>query len=288
MSADRDNSQESAGFTTKQKMMAGGVVVILGVLVWQVYGMMGGSSDSPAPVTPVANKTAQPGMKPPGQMTSTMPGTTQPGAMPMQNPTGNMNNPMQQNVPPQPQPVPGIETQANNNVEMLKKQKDQQEKQQEKFLTTVNELQMLKLQKDIAETNQAISAAKLATATAEKNINELLIKPVPAPTPVSNYASSLVSPVATGGSQMNGPNGPATPPPAVSAPVDVGPVPYVVISVSMQMNKWTAVLGASGKLYNVSTGDVLSDGWVVGHIGKEGVVLKKTGVSKKVSLIPVI
>lgn len=288
MSADRD-THENVGFTTKQKAMTAGVVVILLVLVWQVYGLVGGSGGDSATPAPVAanNKSMQPGMKPQGQMTSTMPGGNQPGAMPMQNTANNFNNQMPQNMAPQqvmPQPLSGKDNQNMTNAEVLKKQKDQQEK----YLTTVNELQMLKLQKDIAETNQAISAAKLATATAEKNINDMLIKPIQAPTPVSNYASSLVTPAATG-SQMIGPNGLASPPPPiVTGPPDVGPVPYVVISVSMQMNKWTAVLGASGKLYNVSTGDVMSDGWVVGRISKEGVVLKKTGVSKKVSLIPVI
>lgn len=276
MSADR-NSQEGVGFTTKQKMMTGGVVVILLVLVWQVYGLVSGGGENPTPA-PIVKNNQQAATKPPGQMTAAMPGPNANRMMPS-TPANNFNNQNQtmQNGSPAgaPQTVPK-EAQGMSIADVLKKQKDQQEK----YLTTINELQMLKLQRDIAETNQAISAAKLATATAEKNIGDLFVKPAPPPpTPASSYGPGLVIPATATGSSSS---------PTGQQPADVGPIPYVVISVSMQMNKWTAVLGASGKLYNVSTGDVMSDGWVVGSISREGVVLKKGGVSKKVSLIPVI
>lgn len=278
MTPDKD-MQSDSGFTTKQKAMAAGVVIILIILVWQIYGLIAGSGSSgSSSTTMVPVKPLQPGMKPQGQMTNTaMTPTTPSGAMPLSNPAGNMNAPMPTNTPQTTmlqQPQAAKDAQAMSNADLLKKQKDQQEK----YLTTVNELQMLKLQKDIAETNQAISAAKLATATAEKNINDLLVKPLPPQLPPPNYASSLI--------------GPTSAAPLGSGPVNLTPteisVPYVVISVSMQMNKWTAVLGSAGKLYNVSSGDVMSDGWVVAHISREGVVLKRGGVSKKVSLVPVI
>ena len=53
----------------------------------------------------------------------------------------------------------------------------------------------------------------------------------------------------------------------------------------MQFNRWTAVLGSQGKLYNVAVGDVLADGERVLSISKSGVILEKEGKSKKISII---
>lgn len=248
----------NTGFTSRQKIMAGVVIVIVIFLIYQVIGMFsnGGETVTPTPVQApvVANKTGV-------QQRSV--GTANPQ-------TGTPNMPAATSVQPQQvQPLKGL---VVANSDTLKKQQEQQQQ----YLSTVNELQMLKLQKDIAETTQAISAAKLATATAERNIGDLFIKQA-TPTAPTDYANKLVNPAA---------GQPNQPPPG---PVGPTPAAYVVISVSMQMDRWTAVLGYQGKLYNVSVGDVLpADGWTVQSISKEGVILKKDDVTRKISLVPVI
>jgi type IV pilus biogenesis protein PilP len=251
------------GFNMKQKIMAGGVVVILLIVIWQVMGLFGGGKNGE--VTPATQ--APPANKPPGQMTA----SAAPNAPNNMMPPGNAA-PAPALIP---QPAAAPRDQIAANAEIIKNQQEDQKK----YLSSINQLQMLKLQRDIAETNQAIAAAKLATATAEQGINSLLTKPLPAPVPVGEYANKLVSPSSAGG-----------PPGQPGQPMqDMSGVSYVVISVSMQMNRWAAVLGYQGKLYNVSVGDILPvDGWTVASISKEGVTLKKDNMRKKISLVPVI
>ena len=127
--------------------------------------------------------------------------------------------------------------------------------------------------------NQAIAASKLATVTAEKGISDLLTKPTPMQVSAGEYASKLAGPVRQGESLLGQQMGTA-------APVEVQ---YTVISVSMQLHKWNAVLGYQGKLYNVSIGDVLPvDGAVVVSISRNGVILNKDGKRRKVSLVAAI
>lgn len=249
----------ASGFTSRQKLMAGVFIVIVIVLIWQVIGMFGNSVDTTTISKVSPPQPAKPGMQPMQQGMS----TTTPG-MPSQQPIQ------------QPQPIQPLKGQTTPNNELLKKQQEAQQQ----YISTVNSLQMLKLQKDIAETNQAISAAKLATATAEKNISDLLIKPATpaqASVPIGEYANKLLTPIPAGSGQ------PVQGPPAPAAVV------YTVISVSMEFNRWTAVIGNQGKLYHVSVGDVLPmDGSVVVSIGRDGIVLIKDNVKRKISLVPVI
>jgi type IV pilus biogenesis protein PilP len=241
----------STGFNTKQKVMAGVFVVIVIFLIYQVVGMFGGSSDTPK-ITP-----QQTAVKPTMQQAGK---TTMPAMQ-----AGAPTQPMPAAQPQQVQPLKGL---VATNDGALKKQQEQQQQ----FLTTVNELQMLKLQRDLAETTQAISAAKLATATAEKNISDLFIKQ--GPSSGADYSNKFLNPALPGQ------------PPIQQAPA---PATYVVISVSMQMHHWMAVLGNQGKLYNVSVGDILPvDGWVVESISREGVILRKDKEVRKISLVPVI
>lgn len=270
--ADREGM--GSGFTTKQKAMAAGVVIILLVVIWQIMGLFGGGSteEANAPVTPAQQQPTAAAAKPAAQMQ--MARGAAPNAIPTPAP-----------VVPQPQAMQPKEPAGLSNSELLKNQQEQQKE----FLTSVNELQMLKLQRDIAETNQAIAAAKLATETTKKSISDLLAKPAPAPAvPAGNYASGLVNPAQPGVAVPSGPGGPESAPPLAAVP-DSPPASYIVISVSMQMNRWTAVLGNSGKLYSVSVGDVLpADGWVVASISKAGVILKKDKAIRKISLVPAI
>jgi type IV pilus biogenesis protein PilP len=135
-----------------------------------------------------------------------------------------------------------------------------QREMQQQYLDSLNELQMLRIKKEIAETNQAIAAAKLATVTAEKNISDVLTQPSPL---------AIANPV--------NPSQPSQP--------QVQQAQYVVISVAMQNSKWTAVLQYEGKLYSVSVGDVLADGVTVASIARDGVVLEKNGERVKLSII---
>jgi type IV pilus biogenesis protein PilP len=176
--------------------------------------------------------------------------------------------PGQQSSNPQAQPVKAVV--PNEQQVIIAQQQDTQKE----YVDTINQLQMLKLQKDIDETKQSIATARLATATAEKNITDLLTKPAPSVNnnmPPADYAKML------GGSGQN------IPPP----PLQVVPqVQYVVISVSMRLGHWMAVLGNQGKLYSVSVGDTLPvDGSEVVAIGKDGVVLKKDNMKRKINIV---
>jgi type IV pilus biogenesis protein PilP len=154
-----------------------------------------------------------------------------------------------------------------------------QQETQAKYLAALNELQMLKVQKDIAETNKAIVTAKLDTVTAQKNMVDLLEPSKPVATQ-ADYSQNLVNP--TGASAGVTPGGAA----ASSAPVDT----YTVISVSHLQGRWNAVMGYQGKLMNVFVGDVLpADGSQVTNIDKTGVTLKlKDGDTKKISMVSII
>lgn len=238
-------------FTSRQIATAAVTAIIFLIVIWQVIGMLGGGSSAPAPA-PVA-KGAGPAGTPPPALT--------PGANPAM--AGGMAPPPEEQQQVQPSNVRPSEFLAA------------QQEAQKNYLNALNQLQMLKIEKEIEETNQAIATAKLATASANKNIGDLLAKPVAPPPPPSAYANQL-----EGSAQLGG--GPTSPPPA--QPVEE--TSYIVISVSMEMNKWSAVIGNKGMLYNVSIGDVLpADGSTVVDINKDGVVLKKGNVKRKVSLV---
>ncbi len=58
------------------------------------------------------------------------------------------------------------------------------------------------------------------------------------------------------------------------------------MSVSMQLQHWTAVVGYNGKLYTVGVGDVLPpDGSVVSSINKSAVTLKKEGKEERLTIV---
>lgn len=254
-------------FTNRQKVIAGAIVVVLLIVVWQVMGLFGGSSTPPAPVVkPVAQTNTQTGQ----QM-----GRTAPGAAPVAStPPGAQAGPL----PPEPTQMQPMKAVIPSDQQALTTQQQDQQKQ---YVETINQLQMLKLQKDIDETKQSIAAARLATATAEKNITDLLTKPTvvsapPSPSSAADYAKLM------GGQQGNGPT---TPPPIQNVPE----VSYTVISVAMRLGRWTAILGSQGKLYNVNCGDILPpDGSTVVSISKNGVVLQKDRTRKRISVVNAI
>jgi len=261
--------------TPKQKGMAAAIVVIVLILLYLMKGMFGGGSVPETTIKPSPAPTA-------------MSATAPPGAVPARNPTPTAamgNTPTGQQPAANAMPVP-VKASIPQDVSLLSKQKEDQEK----YIDSVNRLQMLKLEKDIAETNQAISAANLATKTAEKNINELFVKPAPPPVTTADYAAKLGGPATTPTPAIVTPP-PEAPglPPGGLAPPEQPEIPYVVISVTMIAHKWSAVMGYQGKLYHVSVGDVLPvDGSRVLAINKSGVIIQKDSKRRKVSLVSAI
>lgn len=246
-----------AGMTTKQKGMTVAVIVIILIVIWQVMGLIDGGGSAPSvPEKPIISQ----GAKMAG------PGSGSVGVNAVSQAT---------------QQTELRQAQVISDARFLQLQ----QMTEQKYIGKINDLEDLKIQREIAETNQAIATAKLATVTAEKNISDLLTKPAVPEISQRAYANKLTTPTLQGESVSPGVNTDtesATSSPA--APV-IPQVEYTVISVSMQLGKWSAVIGYQGKLYNVIVGDVLSaDNSVVANINKGGVELKKEGKTRKVNI----
>lgn len=234
-----------ANMTTKQKATAGVVVVIILILLWQLSSMFGGSKKS-TKVTVAKPVTA-------AKAVGAAPGATQGVAMPNE-----------ETMKPKPAELAMAQPLSEREAELVRLQQETQTR----YLQALSDLQMLKLQRDIALTNKDISTAKLATVQSEKKIVDLLTPP--APPPVSEAITKQVTPV----SQME---------------AGEQNVKYSVVSVSQLQYRWAAVIGYKGNLFNVRVGDVLPpDGSTVETINSDGVILTKDGVKTKVSLVPAI
>ncbi len=262
-----------SGISTKQKVIAVVLVIMVFFIVWQVIGLFGkGGKPIPSPMTMTKQNLGHPQAM---QMTSPNPVGGVPG--------GAMVNA----VPPPPVQVEPRPTPTQEDSALIKLQ----QQTQAKYIAALNELQMLKIQREIAETNQAITSAKLATVTSEKGITDLLTAPAVQSQPAVNfgaYANRLASPVPTGGEVVVAPA--ATIPPVIQRPAPVVvETPYVVISVSMQLGTWRAVIGYQGKLFSVTVGDVLPvDGAKIVSISRRGVELRKDGKTRRVPITSVI
>jgi type IV pilus biogenesis protein PilP len=252
----RSDKSQLSSLTTRQKVMGAVLAVVVVIIIWQIYGLFGGgSSTTVTPAPALTHVGAQPGA----------PSATGP------------------RPPAMPQPAELIKAQPQMTQREMELSKLQQETQA-KYIAALNELQVLRVSRDIAETTQAIMTAKLATVTAEKNIVNLLAPPQQlAP---ADYARGLVTPTPGGVTQNIG-GRPATPTTAPAAAPREST--YTAISVSQLQYRWSAVLGYQGNLYNVHIGDVLpADGSKVISIDKSGVVLEKNGERKKISMVPII
>jgi len=147
----------------------------------------------------------------------------------------------------------------------------QQDLAQTKYVSALNELQMLKIQKEIAETSQAIVTAKLATVTAEKNITDVLSEPSKSATKESAPPPPSSTNLAPGGPGAPGAEG--------------GPASYSVHSVSMEQDQWHAVVKYKSQFYDVAVGDMLPpDGSIVKAIDQKGVTLETAGFEQKIPL----
>lgn len=253
-----DRQPVASGSSNRQKIIAAVFVVILIVIIWQIWGLFRTpSATTTVTTTNTATRTTTPGM---------------PGAP--------------QQVVPQPATLPSQQTMpvmSQREAEMLKMQQDTESR----YLSTLNELQMLRLERDIAETNKAIMSAKLDTVTAEKGIVNLLQPPQP-PVAQATYARGLAGT----------PAAPATATTTTVTPVvaqqtttttTVEVTPYTVLSVSKLQNRWSAVVGYQGSLFSVMIGDILPpDGSKVISISRTGIILEKNNIRRKISMVPII
>lgn len=272
-----------SGMTPKQKVMAAVIVIILITIIWQVMGLMGGSNSSES-ITPI------PQGQPPATMNANGPKGSAPITVGQTTASQQANPQLQAGHTVAQQPAIREATLPPAEGQLLELQK----KTEEKYVDQLNQLQMLRVQREIAETNQAIATARLATVTAEKNVSDLLTKPSQPVQPVT--LQQLAPPQIPPGTYDNsalGLGGPPAenvpPPPATTAVVIPPEIPYSVVSVSMQFGRWNAILSSQGKLFNVSVGDVLPlDRSVVASISKSGVVLVKGKKRRKVSIVTAI
>ena len=260
-----------SGISTKQKVIAVVLVIMVFFIVWQVISLFGkgGKPIPPPPMTMTKQNVAHPMQMTAPSSAGNVPGGAMISAAP--------SPPVQV----EPRPVP-----TQEESELLKLQ----QQTQAKYIAALNELQMLKIQREIAETNQAITSAKLATVTSEKGITDLLTGPAAPPQPAVNfgsYASQLASPAPTAEGGEAAAAVPPPPPLVIQRPVEE--TPYVVISVSMQLGTWRAVIGYQGKLFSVTVGDTLPiDGAKVVSISRRGVQLKKDGKTRRIPITSVI
>ena len=274
-----EKAKTAASADKRKKIMIVAIIALLAFLGWQVYGMFGGGSDTtpvPAANPKLADKLAQ--AKQGNNASSATPAQAQNAAGP------NMAPPPQNMAPQVAKQLPMSERE----MELLKLQQETEAR----YIAATNQLQMLKLTLEIAETNKNIMAAKLDTITKEKGIVDLLTPPKK-PTVEVNYNEQMSNPGQPPGAQTppkptQAANIPA--PPQVPAPPEEEPVvPYTVLSVSKIQERWNAVVGVQGALYSIHVGDIVPvDGSKVISISSGGIMLEKNGKERKISLVPII
>lgn len=234
----------SRSSNSRQKVTLVIFIIIIAIVGWQVYALF--KSDTPAAPPPPkpAIKAAAPQGTPP-QMSGNIP-------------------PPAQTPPALPPALPKPPVLSSKELELIRLQKQTEER----YIAAVNQLQMLKIEREIAETNRSIATARLEAATSEKAMAGL--------TQSSGYSQNITGPSSQ---------------PMVSAETlpSITANNYVVISVSYLQGKWSAVLGSQGKLYQIYIGDVLPDTEIkVVDINKSGVTLKIGEEKRKISLVPII
>lgn len=260
-----DNTTK-APLNTKQKVIGALTVVIFGFIIYEVIGLFSSGETAAPAITPAAQTPTQQ-----KQMSATMPAT---------------GNTTATTVAMQQQSAAASGTLASVNAITFPKEnadiQKQQQQQQQSYLDSVNQLQLIKVKREIAENNQAIATARLATETANKTMSDLLTQPAVLPQPPGGLSATDNS-GKPGTVQAVGqsPEGMSVP---IASKSQVLDIPFTVISVSMQSNRWNAVLSYQDKLYSVSIGDSLFDGSKVVSISKNGVSLLKDGNKRKISI----
>lgn len=260
-----------SNMTTRQKVTAGLFVLILLFLIYQVYAMLGGGGGQTKPTPPPTAHVAPAG-----------PAPNIPHPTPI---------PVPQGAAQIPKPTPVM---SPREMELLRLQQETENK----YIAALNELQMLRIEQQIAETTKAIMAAKLDTITSQKGIVDLLKPPEPPRITQTGYAQGLVTPMPSGSAVVPTPptaptiiQAPSAPPTTVvTTTTKTQPeIAYTVISVSQLQGHWNAVMGFQGSLYNVHIGDFLPpDQSKVIAIDRSGVLVERNGIKRKISLVPII
>jgi hypothetical protein len=268
---------QDKGKNLKQKITIGLVVVVLGFVAWQAMGMFGGGGSSPAPSAPTnaPNKTMSANPQQPA-------GNGAPAPAPQVSQAATVTTSSGDNTPKQ---APVLA-----NAELLQLQQETQAK----YIAALNELDMLKVQKSIAETKQAITTSTLATATAEKNITDLLTTQV-SQMPSNNSLSNQYSPFASSGGTGDAASPTSSAPSSNGAPaapvvikISAPETQYFLQSVAYKSEKWSAVLMNGKNVFIVEIGDTLPpDGSVVTGIDKNAVTLLKDKASRHIQMSPV-
>ena len=246
---------------SRQKIVIGVFAVIIIFFLWQLRGMFGGSTPAPAP-----------------QAAKTPPTLGQRNALPLQqNGAPQQPSPSAQPVAPQQgAPLPITPPMTPREAELIRLQQETEAK----YIAALNELQVLKIDREIAETNKAIASAKLDTVTAQKSIVDLLTQPT---MPKNPYAQNLLGP---GGMAI--PTGqPAAPGAPIAVPI-TKEVSYTVISVTELQYRWGAVLSSEGNLYSVHVGDVYRPMVRKSSSSTNQAWYWKRRSEKKISMMPVI
>lgn len=215
------------------------VVIVGAIAVWQAISLFSGPDEA---AQAAAVKAAQPVIHPDAPKSAAL-------------------------IPP-PQPKPVL---TEREIALMKLQ----EETQAKYLTALNELQVLKIEKEIAMANKDIMKAKEDTITAQTNILELL---QPKPTVTAAAPPPSVPPNIAGGPPSSMPGGPTS-----------EPSHYSIVSITNLRGRWTAVINTGDKLISVSMGDtIVDDGSKVISIDKSGVTLDKQGVKSKIAMASII
>jgi hypothetical protein len=274
MASGNDIKNKMSQTTSRQKVIGVAMAIVVLIIIWQVFGLMK-SSSSPSPAVIEPTKTATSNGANDVAKNPAPSGADAAGA-----PTV---TPLRPTVTPANLPSDPIFDKMQKMVE-------------EKYVSKLNELEELRIQQKIAETNQAIAAAKLATVTAEKDISDLLTGPSPLSTmapggmnPISGRMPPPVAPTSGPETSETTTTVETTTSPPLLVAQKVQEIPYTVISVSMILNKWNAVMSVAGQqgiMYNVSIGDILPlDGSKIVSISKSGVILRKDGKSRTISIL---
>src|SRR5579872_6219925 len=150
-----DDKMTFSTLTTKQKVIGVLLVVILGFIIYEVMGLFSSGEKNTAQM---AHPMLRPASSPkPTQMTM--------------GPAGTLS------VPPGAPVQSAVATVSTVTLPESSDLQKQQAAQQQMYLDSVNQLQLLKIKREIAETNQAIASARLATETANKSMSDLLTQP---------------------------------------------------------------------------------------------------------------
>lgn len=254
------DNMKTNGMQTKQKIMIAVIVVILLIVLWQLKGLFSSDSTQIQPV-PQPSATAKAGVAANGNMPA--------------------NKPAASSLPPgglKEAPLPSRDATMSEGEKRLLALQMQTEA---KYIAAMNELQLLRVQSEIAKNSKDIAQNRLDAVTAQKQTLQLLSAPQAT---AATYAQGLSGNSTAAASPAGAPAQPAAPIAAAPARVD-----YVVVSVSQLQGKWTAVLGYQGQLYSVVVGDVLTaDGSKVIGIDRYGVTLNQNGNKQHVSLVSLI